>query len=220
MTIPMDKESLQEFRDLCSMLRLILVSEPGEELLARLLTIKVVEPENDIERGLAMICEDVQKNSDRFPLYREERGVEFARLFLGPQHPAAVPFASFYLSETKQLMTDITIQVRRYYLDADMAVTGLHRVPDDHIALELEFLTYLADEAVKNLEKDDAVAASEASVRLGSFHQEHLAKWVPLLADRIYENAESDFYRGAALALKGLVSLYTQGSDSEMVCRI
>ena len=207
----MDKESLQEFRDLCSMLRLILVSEPGEELLARLLTIKVVEPEDDVERGLAMICEDVQNNSGRFPQYREERRVEFARLFLGPQHPAAVPFASFYLSETKQLMTDITIQVRRYYLDAGMAVTGLHRVPDDHIALELEFMAYLADESAKSLEKGDAGAASEGSARLESFHREHLAKWVPIFADRMHESAESDFYRGVALALKGVASLDSLG---------
>jgi len=207
----MDKESLQEFRDLCSMLRLILVSEPGEELLARLMTIEVVEPEDDIERGLAMVCEDVQKNSGRFPQYREERRVEFARLFLGPQHPAAVPFASFYLSETKQLMTDITIQVRRYYLDAGMAVTGLHRVPDDHIALELEFMAYLADESAKSLEKGDVGAASEGGARLESFHREHLAKWVPFFAERMHESAESDFYRGVALALKGVASLDSLG---------
>lgn len=218
MTIPMDRESLREFGDLCSMLRLILVSEPGEELLDRLLTIKAVEPEDDIETGLAMICEDVRKNSGRLPLYREERGVEFARLFLGPQHPAAVPYASFYLSETKQLLTDITIQVRRYYLDAAMAVTGLHRIPDDHIALELEFMAYLADEAEKSLEKGDDGAASQAGARLESFHREHLAKWVPFFADRMHESAESGFYRGAALALKGVVALCTHGlSDSKMV---
>lgn len=208
MKIPIERESLQEFRDLCSMLRLILLSEPGGELLTRLLVIELVEPNDDIERGLAMLCGEVRKNQDRLPGYREDRGVEFARLFLGPQHPAAVPYASFYLSETRQLMTEITIQVRGYYLDAGMAVTGLHRVPDDHIALELEFMAYLADEGVRNLESGDAVAASAAVARLENFYHVHLTKWVPLFADRVQEGAESDFYRGTALALKGVVALY------------
>jgi TorA maturation chaperone TorD len=190
------------------MLRLILLSEPSRELLARLPAIELVEPNDDIERGLAMLCGEVRKNQDRLPEYREERGVEYARLFLGPQHPASVPYASFYLSETRQLMTEITIQVRGYYLDAGMAVTGLHRVPDDHIALELEFMAYLADEGARNLESGDAGAASAAVARLENFYHEHLTKWVPLFADRVQEGAESDFYRGTALALKGVLALY------------
>lgn len=208
MTIPIERESLQEFRDLCNMLRLILLSEPGKELLDRLLAIEPVEPSDDIERGLGMLCGEVRKNQDRLSRYQEERGVEFARLFLGPQHPAAVPYASFYLSETRQLMTEITIQVRGYYLDAGMTVTGLHRVPDDHIALELEFMAYLADESVRNLKSADAEAASAAVARLEIFYHEHLTKWLPLFADRVQEGAESDFYSGTALALKGVAALY------------
>ena len=205
----MDRENLLEFRDLCSMLRLILVSEPNGELLARLLAIEELGPNDDIERGLAMLCEEVRNNQKRLPEYQEELGVEFARLFLGPQHPVAVPYASFYLSETRQLMTEITIQVRRYYLDAGMAVTGLYRIPDDHIALELEFITFLIDELAKNLEKGDAGAASEIGTRLESFLHEHLTKWVPIFADQVQTNTKSDFYRGATLALKGAVSLHT-----------
>jgi TorA maturation chaperone TorD len=208
MTIPIERESLLEFRDLCSMLRLILLSEPGKELLDRLLAIEPVESNDDIERGLGMLCGEVRKNQDRLSRYQEERGVEFARLFLGPQHPAAVPYASFYLSETRQLMTEITIQVRGYYLDAGMTVTGLHRVPDDHIALELEFMAYLADEGVRNLESANAEAASAAVARLEIFYHEHLTKWLPLFAGRVQEGAESDFYRGTALALKGVAALY------------
>lgn len=203
----MDKESYMEFRDLCRLLRLILVSEPNEELLTRLLAIEALEPEDDIDRGLGMICAEVRKNQERLPLYQEERAVEFAGLFLGPQPPAAVPFASFYLSETRQLMNEITLQVRKYYLDAGMAAKELHRVPDDHIALELEFMAWLADEAAMNLEKGDAMKAVKAGTRLEVFQQEHLTKWAPLFADRLSAGAESDFYRGAALALKGLVAV-------------
>lgn len=208
MTIPMDRENLLEFRDLCNMLRLILVSEPNIELLARLLAIEKLEPNDDIERGLAMLCEEVRNNQKRLPEYQEELGVEFARLFLGPQHPVAVPYSSFYLSETRQLMTETTIQVRQYYLDAGMAVMGLHRIPDDHIALELEFIAFLADELAKNLEKGDAGAVSAVGARLESFLHEHLAKWVPFFADQVHTNTKNDFYRGTILALKGAASLY------------
>ena len=207
MTMPIDQESYMEFRDLCRLLRLILVSEPGEELLTRLLAIEALEPEDDIDRGLGMICKEVRENRDRLSLYQEERTVEFAGLFLGPQHPAAVPFASFYLSETKQLMSEITIQVRKYYLDASMAAKELHRVPDDHIALELEFMAWLADEAARNLKKGDAGMAAKAGTRLEIFQREHLVKWAPLFADRLSAGAQSDFYRGAALALKGVVAM-------------
>ncbi|OGQ97896.1 MAG: hypothetical protein A2505_05190 [Deltaproteobacteria bacterium RIFOXYD12_FULL_55_16] len=206
----MDIEEVRGVGDLFSLLRLIFMAEPSKELLEQLLKIETTEPENDIDRGLELMRRDVQKNRNQLDEYLEELAVEFARLFLGPQNPVAIPFASFYLSETRQLMTEVTIEVRRQYLEAGMAVKNLYQIPDDHLAIELEFAAWLADETAKNLKKGDTGMASESGARLESFLQEHLAKWLPLFADRLSAGTKSDFYQGAAMALKGMTTMYAQ----------
>ena len=57
----------------------------------------------------------------------------------------------------------------------------------------------------------DFAALETVLERLESFHREHLAKWVPFFADRMHESADSDFYRGVALALKGVAVLDALG---------
>jgi TorA maturation chaperone TorD len=131
----------------------------------------------------------------------EELAIEYTRLFIGPKNPPAVPYASFYLSESRALMTDETIAVRQAYLDAGMEVKKLHSIPDDHIGTELEFLFYLTE---KITELHEAGLGSESS-RLyemrESFLRNHCVLWFPELAKKIQDNTDSAFYRGAAQLL-------------------
>ena len=55
-------------------------------------------------------------------------------------------------------MTEETLVVRALYLNAGMVVQNLHRVPDDHLGIELEFLYWLTQQAAN--ETSDARAIS------------------------------------------------------------
>ena len=50
--------------------------------------------------------------------FGERLRIEYTRLFEGPGHMPAVPFASFHLSRSKALMTSETLAVRARYLEA------------------------------------------------------------------------------------------------------
>lgn len=202
----MDIEEVREVGDLFSLLRLIFMTEPSKELLEQLLKIEAVEPGNDIDCGLDLMRRDAQKNQDRFDGYLEELAVEFARLFLGPQNPVAIPFASFYLSETRQLMTEVTIEVRRQYLEAGMVVKNLHQIPDDHLAIELEFMAYLAAAAVTAFEEGAQQKAGDIQAQMEAFWKNHLVPWAPQFADKVCQHAKEEFYKGAAMMLKGVIA--------------
>jgi len=201
-----------EEKELFSLLRLLFWTEPSRRLLEALLEAPVKE-EGDpdaIERGLKMLHLEVCRNRDRFDAYQEELAVEFARLFLGPGKPVAIPFASFYLSESKTVMTEeVTIAVRKLYLEAGIAMQHLYRMPDDHIGAELEFLAWSAQQTIQCHEKGDRLGASRHHERLNTFLREHMAAWVPAFCSAIIQGAQEDFYQGAALLLNGVVDLYS-----------
>lgn len=148
-----------------------------------------------------------RKNSHRLDQWIEDLSIEYARLFIGPRNPPAVPYASFYLSESHSLMTDETIKVRKTYLDAGMAVKELHSVPDDHIGIELEFVYSLTRKMLDLLEQGAREDAHHFFEIRSDFLNGHMASWVPCFLREVMESTSDDFYRGAALMLKELFAL-------------
>ena len=70
---------------------------------------KAIPEDDDLDKGFEPIISAVRCNKDRLDKYTEELAVEFARLFIGPRNPFALPYASFYLSESKTMMSDISL---------------------------------------------------------------------------------------------------------------
>jgi TorA maturation chaperone TorD len=203
-------EDLKEERQILSLLKHIFLKEPAKEFLQELGEINIVTEENDIDKGLNLIAHSVRANKDRLDEYAEDLAVEFARLFIGPKNPPAIPYASFYLSELRAIMTDITIDVRKKYLEAGMAVKDLYSMPEDHIGIELEFISYLTEKIIDLYEKGERGEASRLFELRNKFKDEHMASWAPLFADKILSFTNDNFYRGSAIMLKGLISLIPQ----------
>jgi len=120
---------------------------------------------------------------------------------LGPANTPAVPFAFFYLSETRSLMTDETLEVRKRYLEAGLAPIELCRIPDDHIGTELDFVYYLTKRAVESLENRREEEALKWFQMRNDFLKEHIAQWVPFLVEKIMKSSSEGFYEGAVLML-------------------
>jgi len=201
-------EELKEDLYLYNLLRHLFLKEPDKSLLKDLAGIAMPkEADDSIAYGLKMMIDFVKNNEKRLDALSEELAIEYARLFIGPLNPPAIPYASFYLSESRLLMTDETIDVRKKYLDAGMAVKELYRIPDDHIGIELEFIYYLTQKIIEAREQGQSEEASRLLKLREEFLWLHFSKWAPKFADAVIASAKGRFYQGAALALKGCVHL-------------
>jgi TorA maturation chaperone TorD len=199
-------DDLKEELSLFNLLRQVFLKEPPKELVEGISKVDLPsDADDEISYGLKLMIETVRKNSHRQHEWTEELAVEYARLFVGPKNPPAIPYASFYLSELHSLMTDETIDVRKRYLDAGMAVKELYSVPDDHIGIELEFIYYLTQETLKLYERGAREEASRLFEIRSDFLKGHMALWVPFFAEKIIESTGEDFYKGAAYMLKACV---------------
>lgn len=197
-----DTNSMVDAKPLFSFLKRIFIEEVDKDLLLELQQITVSAEDNDLDRGFSLVGQAARANGDRLDDYVEELAVEFSRLFIGPKRAPAIPFASFYLTENRSVMSDVTVTVRKQYLEAGLAVQNLFQIPEDHIGFELEFMEYL----LLRLQELEVAGDQEEICRIDklkeTFFDEQLTTWVPDFADLILEHTTEDFYRGAAYILK------------------
>jgi TorA maturation chaperone TorD len=200
-------DELKEELSLFNLLRQVFLKEPTKELIEGISKVELPsDADDEISHGLKLMIESVRGNSHRLNDWAEELAIEYARLFVGPKNPPALPYASFYLSESRSLMTDETIDVRKRYLEAGMAVKELYSVPDDHIGIETEFLYDLTRRMIEHFEKGQREEASRLFECRSDFMRGHMALWVPFFTGKVMDSTQEDFFKGAAFALRGAVA--------------
>ena len=124
-----------------------------------------------------------------------ELAVEYANLFLGIKRKPPHPSESLYTSQEQSMYQEPRDRVLSSYWEAGVDKTKEYREPEDHIAIELQFMEYLCRktvEAIRKGEREEAVKYLEFQDR---FVGDHLTKWVPQLVSDILESAEVDFYK-------------------------
>jgi putative dimethyl sulfoxide reductase chaperone len=118
--------------------------------------------------------------------------VEMTRLLEGPGRTPAPPYASYYLHDGR-LMGPPAMAARQTYLEWRAVPAGAVRLPDDHLALELGFMAYLAQLALESeTERLLALAAG-----LG-FLQQQLLPWLPRFCADLTAAATEPFFSGLA----------------------
>ncbi len=163
-----------------------------EEMLLKNLTMNLQQINPVAALYSASMEESICEYSD------EELAVEYAGLFLGPFEIKAPPYGSLYLDGEKRVMGDSTMEAIRLYEEA-----GLFRSEDcselpDHIAVELEFMSYLIHKEAEALEKLDFSAARDWIKRQERFLGKFLRPWVVSLCGRIKESTDNRFYSALA----------------------
>ncbi|UCH38691.1 MAG: molecular chaperone TorD family protein [Gammaproteobacteria bacterium] len=131
---------------------------------------------------------------------REDLGIEFTRLFMGPGEHIS-PHESIFVEvdgEAGGLYGAITVKVKKFIettgLVYDDAFTGL----PDHVSVELEFMGRLSEfEAEKWADGDDEGARYCLSVQK-MFAEEHLLRWIPQFCEQVIARADLPFYREMA----------------------
>lgn len=119
---------------------------------------------------------------------------DYARLMAGVGRMPAPPWGSVYMDGDRLLFSEDTLHVRQYYERHGMKLKAKYAEPDDHIGLELEFLSYLLEQGKKEAAED--------------FVEKFVAPWIFRWNEYVQKHARSDFYRGLAnMAAGGVQAL-------------
>lgn len=136
----------------------------------------------------------------------ETLAVEHARLFVGPFHLIAPPYGSVYLDDAAAVMGDSTARVAAFYHSCGLHLADdFHELPD-HVAVELEFMSYLA---FKQREAEAAGNPDEVTriVRLQKeFLDRFLLPWLTPFTSAVITDGGSPFYRAIARCTAAFIS--------------
>ena len=130
----------------------------------------------------------------------EQIRLDYARLFLGPFTMPAAPYGSVYLEGKRQLMGDSTLDVLERYRRAGLKIAPDFNDPPDHIAVELEFMSFLIFRAIESSDNSYTAQVVEFFELQKSFLEDHVGVWVFEFADAVEKNAATEFYRNLAKA--------------------
>jgi TorA maturation chaperone TorD len=205
MSFPMDEfqELMKARQSVYDLLRCFFLQEPTEALFQALQEENVLKNlagyHSELDEGVHLLGEVI--SSPRVPQLVPDLFLEFTRLFVGP---SAVPlYESVYRSQSGLMMQEETLAVRKKYMEAGLVVHPDRSFPDDHIGAELEFVFYLCQKAA------EAKKAEELFPWLRMqqvFFQDHLNHWVPPLCDRVFQEADSPYFKGVAKMTKGFIA--------------
>jgi len=133
----------------------------------------------------------------------ERHVVDYSKLFVGPFKLLAPPYGSVYLEDGK-FMGDSTAEARDLYEQEGLGI-ALKEAPD-HIAVELEFVYFLALKEAEAGENADRDLAASLRDKQALFLRTHLGAWVEGFADNVEMNAQTEFYKALARTTRRFVS--------------
>ncbi len=119
---------------------------------------------------------------------------DYSRLFAGSGLRLAPAYASIYLKSD----ASGTENVSKFYSTYGWTPRRQNEIPDDHLGLELLFLTKLVD---KYLILDDNPCCCEMKKEIFRFIDKHILSWVPDWYRDIEEHAHSQCYKGIGLLI-------------------
>lgn len=129
---------------------------------------------------------------------RTDAVAEFASLLLNMSADPVFPYESVYTSPERLMMQQARDEVLAAYRAAGLAQTGAVKVPEDHAAIELEFMAKLCERERAALDGGDDAAREEAREAQRAFLHDHLLAWMPQLCDDLEKRAHTGLYRGLA----------------------
>ena len=131
---------------------------------------------------------------------------DFMRLFVGPDALLAPPWESVYRSPDGLIFDKSTLEVRRAYQRFGMPIPKLHHEPEDHIGLELRFVSHLMALGLDAVGRNQVETTGLIVAALDSFLNDHLLRWADQCLDKVITHAGTAYYRGVALLTRGCLA--------------
>lgn len=141
-----------------------------------------------------------------------ELTVVYSRLFVGPFSLGAAPYGSFYLEREKKVMGDTTVAVQEFYRQAGLSLDEDFTELPDHMAVELEFISYLLRRTMSEATEGERSATTEWIGMRRDFLRQFVIGWYGGFCAAIREATDNPFYRAYADCLEALI-----GRDRELL---
>ena len=182
-------------------------AEVDEELLAALKATQYPQGtgDPDLDLGYRKIAIYLSTSAQGTLL---ELAVDYVRTFIGYRNDtygAAYPFESVYTSEKRLLMQAARNEVLAAYRAAGMTLDDSWNDPEDHIAIELEFMQAMSEKTAQALREGDEGRAKRCLKAQRDFLSDHLLSWTPMLTADMKRFAKTGFYQGLACLTDGFL---------------
>jgi len=125
---------------------------------------------------------------------------DYTRMFFSSKPRLAYLFESVY--REGRLLQESTFEIAGLYRDAGLVLNDDFRLPPDHIAVELEFLSFLYFKEIEGLQNGNKEAVEYARELQGIVTHKHLKPFAINVAERVAQHARTPFYRTVAHVLK------------------
>jgi putative dimethyl sulfoxide reductase chaperone len=153
------------------------------------------------EAGAALTQVDQSSQKNTF----EELRQDYIQLYIGPGRMEVPPWESVYRNDERRLFDSHTLQVRETYARHGMEFVRKNKTPEDHIAIELEFMQIITERLLKALSMGDEKAERILLEEQLAFLKKHMLIWTPLFIDLTQKHAQTSFYKGLAEILGGFL---------------
>lgn len=171
---------------------------------------KIIEAFNALGiKGLEGYLEALQKECTGPSVDREALLLEMEKdytwmCFASKPHRLVYLFESVY-NEGK-LFDESTFSIARLYYEAGLKVDEEFRLPPDHIAVELEFMSFLCFKEVEGIKAGDSKITDYAAELQKRTLDEHLHRFALTVAANLGKHAKTSFYQGTAKVMTALFS--------------
>jgi TorA maturation chaperone TorD len=145
--------------------------------------------------------------ADELEKARLELAIEYAGLFLGVWHVPAHPSESAYFTGGQAIMQEPRDKVLEIYRSMSVDRGDQFKEPEDHIALELQFMAHVCEKSNAALKDNNIVETRRCLEVQRDFLNDHLGKWVPNLSADIQKSARREFYKAIAKITEGYVEM-------------
>lgn len=167
----------------------------------------IVDSLDGLAHSIGGVCpeavEDVTRMREQSDI--ERLRIDFSSLFVGPYQLLAPPYGSVYLEGERRVMGDSTMDAMKRYREAGLVISQDMLEAPDHIAIELEFVYFLACGETACLSVADLAGAAAKEQEQRAFLQDHLGAWVGPFATQMERGAATEFYRCLARATRAFV---------------
>ena len=203
---------------LYSFLSRIFKSEVDENLLQdiveiepRIRLLSESQAGNELKEASGLLDEFARQSKELKGEKREglltDLAVEYASLFLNVGAKPVRLVESVYLGKFSVLYEEPYHEIVECYKSLGYEKEKGFREPEDHVAVEFDFMAKLCRWTAKTLD-DGEIDKAIAYVNLQKeFLRDHLNLWVPKLCQELEKAAASTLYKGLAHLTKGFVAM-------------
>lgn len=146
------------------------------------------------------------------PAFLDSLRDQYARLFVVPGDTSVKPWESVYATAEATLFTRRTLDVRARYEALGFQAQEKGHFPEDHLSMMLDFMAAVSERAYEAAVAGDASRLAELLEAQRSFACNHLANWLPKLAEALDERDAAGFF-----AACGRVTLAFVEEDERVV---